>query len=135
MASSLVIATSISIYDLISLEKTELYIKALVVVFGSLIVWLTVTFLTAPEPDSVLEKFYKRVKPGGFWPKRIVPTKDRFAIWSITAWIGGVMAIYGGMFLVGSIILNKSTSILTTTIAMLVGTVMLVTALKKQKIF
>src|SRR6185312_471359 len=28
-------------------------------------VWLTVTFLTPPEPDPVLDRFYRKVRPGG----------------------------------------------------------------------
>src|SRR5687767_7175800 len=37
----------------------------LVTVAVSTIVWLSVTFLTKPEPDAVLDAFYRRVRPGG----------------------------------------------------------------------
>jgi hypothetical protein len=37
----------------------------IVTVLVSTVVWLTVTFMTSPEPDSILESFYTRVRPGG----------------------------------------------------------------------
>jgi len=37
----------------------------LVTVAVSTVVWLGVTFATKPEPDRVLESFYRRVRPGG----------------------------------------------------------------------
>jgi Na+/proline symporter len=39
--------------------------------FGTLAIWLPVMLLTAPERPEVLEGFYRRVRPGGFWgPQR-----------------------------------------------------------------
>ncbi len=37
----------------------------------STIVWLTVTFMTKPEPDEKLDSFYLRVRPGGFGWARV----------------------------------------------------------------
>src|SRR5437879_6406346 len=37
----------------------------LVTVAGSTIVWVVTTFSTAPEPDRILQSFYRRVRPGG----------------------------------------------------------------------
>ena len=37
----------------------------LVTVVVSTLVWLSVTFLTRPEPDEKLRAFYERVRPGG----------------------------------------------------------------------
>ena len=36
-----------------------------VTVVVSTLVWLSVTFLTRPEPDEKLRAFYERVRPGG----------------------------------------------------------------------
>ncbi|MGK0310314.1 MAG: Na+/proline symporter [Lentimonas sp.] len=38
------------------------------------IVWVIVTFLTPPEKEEVLIKFYKRIKPGGWW--KDIPSKS-----------------------------------------------------------
>jgi solute:Na+ symporter, SSS family len=43
----------------------------LITVAITTVVWLTVTFMTAPEPDTVLQSFYKRVRPGGRGWRRI----------------------------------------------------------------
>src|SRR5262245_45456496 len=37
----------------------------IIVVAITTVVWLTVTFMTKPEPAPVLEAFYRRVRPGG----------------------------------------------------------------------
>src|SRR6266849_7894437 len=37
----------------------------LITVAVSTVVWLSVTYMTAPVPDDVLEAFYRRVRPGG----------------------------------------------------------------------
>jgi len=38
---------------------------ALLVATGSLVVWLLVTWLTAPEPAATLQSFYRRIRPAG----------------------------------------------------------------------
>jgi Na+/proline symporter len=43
----------------------------LVTVGVSTVVWLSVTYLTKPEPEEVLESFYRRVRPGGPGWRRI----------------------------------------------------------------
>src|SRR3954467_319631 len=40
-------------------------VTMLVTVVISTVVWLAVTFMTAPEPDATLDAFYLRVRPGG----------------------------------------------------------------------
>ena len=46
----------------------------LITVAVSTVVWLSVTFLTKPEPDARLEAFYQRVRPGGPGWRRISET-------------------------------------------------------------
>jgi Na+/proline symporter len=73
-------------------------------------VWVTVTFLTPPEPDEVLEAFYRRVRPGGpGWAR--VSTRLGLGRESIpggatawTNWIAGIIAVYGTLFGIGKII-------------------------------
>jgi Na+/proline symporter len=73
-------------------------------------VWLTVTFLTKPEPDAVLERFYRRVRPGGpGWAR--VSEKAGFGRESIpggalawTNWIAGIVAVYSSLFGIGRLV-------------------------------
>jgi hypothetical protein len=74
------------------------------------VVWVAVTFLTAPEPDSMLESFYRRVRPGGPGWARVsrrlgVGTESipgGKSAW--TNWIAGIVAVYGTLFGTGKII-------------------------------
>jgi len=82
----------------------------LVTVACSTVVWLTVTLLTKPEPDAVLESFYRRVRPGGpGWAKvseRLgfgrEPIPGGALAW--TNWIAGIIAVYTTLFGIGKIV-------------------------------
>jgi len=74
------------------------------------VVWISVTFLTAPEPQAVLEAFYMRVRPGGPGWARISGALGlgRESIpggagaWG--NWLAGIVAVYGTLFGTGKII-------------------------------
>ena len=74
------------------------------------VVWVSVTFLTAPEPQAVLEAFYTRVRPGGPGWARISGALGlgRESIpggagaWG--NWLAGIVAVYGTLFGTGKII-------------------------------
>jgi solute:Na+ symporter, SSS family len=88
----------------------------LVTVAVSTVVWLVVTFATRPEPDAVLDAFYRRVRPGGpGW--RTVSTRLGFGRESIpggalawTNWIAGIIAVYGTLFGIGKLVFGQLTS-------------------------
>jgi Na+/proline symporter len=90
----------------------------------STIIWVSVTFLTAPEPESKLESFYQRVRPGGPGWRRI---SDRLGYggesipggalaW--TNWLAGIVAVYASLFGIGKLIFGQ----------MMTGLIMLVVA-------
>jgi SSS family solute:Na+ symporter len=84
----------------------------LVTVAVSTVVWLGVTFATKPEPDRVLESFYRRVRPGGpGWA--VVSERAGFGRESIpggalawTNWIAGIVAVYASLFGIGKLVLG-----------------------------
>jgi len=84
----------------------------LVTVAISTVVWLSVTFATAPEPDATLQSFYRRVRPGGpGWAK--VSERAGYGREGIpggalawTNWIAGIVAVYSTLFGIGKIILG-----------------------------
>jgi Na+/proline symporter len=88
----------------------------LVTVAVSTVVWLTVTFLTRPEPDAVLDAFYRRVRPGGpGW--RTVSARLGFGRETIpggalawTNWIAGVVAVYSTLFGIGKVVFGDLSS-------------------------
>ena len=82
----------------------------LVTVACSTLVWLTVTFLTRPEPDAVLDAFYRRVRPGGPGWARVSarlgfgrePIPGGALAW--TNWVAGIVAVYATLFGIGKVI-------------------------------
>ena len=86
----------------------------LITVAISTVVWLTVTFMTSPEPDAKLDEFYKRVRPGGpGW--RVVSERLGYGRETIpggalawTNWLAGVIAVYGSLFGIGKIIFGET---------------------------
>jgi SSS family solute:Na+ symporter len=86
----------------------------LITVAVTTIVWIGATFLTQPEPASVLESFYERVRPGG--PGWLAvssklgygrePIPGGALAW--TNWLAGIVAVYAALFGVGKIIFGEA---------------------------
>ena len=76
--------------------------------------WLTVTFLTKPEPDEKLAEFYKRVRPGGPGWRRVA---ERLGLgqepipggWtSLLNWGLGILLVYAALFGIGQIVFGRT---------------------------
>ncbi len=82
--------------------------RVFIIVPSSIAIWMTVTFLTSPEPEANLVRFYNLVSPGGFWkPIRHLINTDKKTIlgWNfLTNWLSGIALIYGMTFGIGKII-------------------------------
>ncbi|MDE0394691.1 MAG: Na+:solute symporter [Gammaproteobacteria bacterium] len=82
----------------------------IVTVACSTAAWLAVTFLTRPEPDEVLEGFYRRVRPGGAgWStvsRRLGFGREEIEGGTLnwTNWVAGVVAVYTALFGTGKLI-------------------------------
>jgi solute:Na+ symporter, SSS family len=89
--------------------STKDYAIAMLVTVGiTTAVWLTVTFVTSPESDAVLDRFYRKVRPGGpGWrpvSQRLGFGDDRIpgGALSWVNWIAGVTAVFTALFGVGA---------------------------------
>jgi Na+/proline symporter len=85
----------------------------LATVASSTVVWLVVTFATAPEDDRILEAFYRRVRPGGRGWRRIAgnlglgeESVDGGPL-NWTNWVAGVVCVYTALFGVGRIVFGE----------------------------
>ena len=85
----------------------------IVTVAVTTVVWLAVTFLTAPEPQEVLVSFYRRTRPSasGWRPiaalaPEIKPSPD--GLTSLADWVAGCMLIYGVLFGTGKLLLHET---------------------------
>ncbi len=86
--------------------------KVLILVPFTLVVWLTATFLTQPEPIARLSGFYRRVRPGGAWgPVAAACPEVRCdgLSWGIVGvWLAGVVMVYGILFGIGKLVLGST---------------------------
>jgi Na+/proline symporter len=80
-----------------------------VTAFGTALIWLTVMFLTPPERDEVLERFYLRARPGGpGWRRQqeqtgVAPAQNLARdLWSV---LFGTGLLFGTMFAIGGALL------------------------------
>jgi hypothetical protein len=73
------------------------------------VVWLAVTYLTAPEPAASLRTFYWRVRPGGPGWTAIVPTAgvDVALGVGLVQWALGCAVVYLGLFGIGGLVLGR----------------------------
>ena len=77
------------------------------------VTWVVTTFVTSPEPDSKLDAFYRRVRPGGPGWRRVAERLGygRESIpggalaW--TNWIAGIIAVYSTLFGLGKLVFGQ----------------------------
>jgi SSS family solute:Na+ symporter len=93
-------------------EPREFAHLVLITVAVTSAVWLTVTFLTRPEPNEVLLAFYRRVRPSAaLWgpiarkATDVVPRRE--GIFNLVDWLCGVAMIYAFLFGAGKIIFGQ----------------------------
>jgi len=71
--------------------------------------WLIVTFLTKPESTEHLEKFYEKVRPGGWWGPVKRPPFDAGSGWklNIVGVLLGCFSVYAMLLGVGEMLIGK----------------------------
>ena len=121
------------------------YLKFPFVVVFSTVIWLLVTFLTAPETDKVLFAFYTKTQPGGpGWEKivtrakkakvSIIKTTEKWSVPNgILAMVLGCVLIYSCMFAIGNYIYGEYTLAISLTGVVLVFSFLLLKIWKKIK--
>jgi len=112
MAASFVTSVSLQVagLDLGDTASGDYALTMLITVAVTTVVWLTVTFLTAPESDATLDRFYRRVRPGGSGWRRVSQRlgygRDTIpgGALSWVNWMAGVAAVYAAVFAVGAVL-------------------------------
>ena len=85
--------------------------RLLITVAVTTVVWLAVTFVTKPEAEATLTRFYERVRPaGGGWGPiaQLVPggSEDNLGI-ALVDWVAGLGLVYGTLFGIGRLVLGE----------------------------
>jgi Na+/proline symporter len=85
---------------------------ALTTTLATTIVWFIVTLATGPEPDEMLDKFYRKVRPDvrGWGPVAartpdVQPNRDLGS--NLVAWILGCAMVYLALFGAGKVIFRE----------------------------
>jgi Na+/proline symporter len=73
------------------------------------VVWLVVTYATAPEPVTMLRAFYARVHPGGPGWRAVVPEAEREGRLGpgLVQWAVGCLVVYLWLFGIGDVVLGR----------------------------
>jgi hypothetical protein len=99
-------------FGLSEADPREFAYIVLITVGVTTVVWLSVTFLTKPEPNHTLLAFYRRVRPSAaLWgpiareATDVVPQRD--GLFNLLDWLSGVLMIYAFLFGAGKIIFGE----------------------------
>ena len=106
--------TSIFLQSVLGMDtaNADVFARVMLITVGiSSAVWITVTFLTQPESEETLLRFYRKVRPGGKLWKPIsnkAPNviTDKGLSWDFLDWAVGIVLIYTALFGAGKIILG-----------------------------
>jgi Na+/proline symporter len=112
MATSFIVSLALqrAHFDSANTSNADYAIAMLITVGITTAVWLGVTLLTPPESPETLDRFYRRVRPGGAgW--RGVAARLGFGndpipggVLSWINWVAGVVAVYSAVFSVGAMV-------------------------------
>jgi Na+/proline symporter len=113
MISAFVVSTSLEKWVHFNGDDSVVFAKkALITAGATTLVWLLATYITKPESDELLLKFYRRVRPSVYgWQHiaklapEIPPVKDIGA--STVDWIIGCALVYCAMFSIGNLVLHE----------------------------
>jgi SSS family solute:Na+ symporter len=109
-------ATSFALQKFFGFDSDDpiLFAHMIVITVGvTTAVWLVTTFLTAPESEAALLRFYRKVRPSpvGWRPvARIAPEvpESHDLGWNLLDWLCGCVMIYSALFGIGKIVLDET---------------------------
>lgn len=116
MATALVVSVVLRWVAPLSATGLVLFAEsALITTLATTLVWVVVTLLTKPEPDEVLVRFYRKVRPhvSGWRPiarlaPDVRPTRDLGR--NLTCWILGCAMVYAALFGIGKLCFGQTLS-------------------------
>ncbi len=74
------------------------------------LIWLAVTLLTAPEPETKLQSFYDLVRPPALGWRRFAPAEALAAHtlgWNTLHWVLGFTSVYATLFGIGNLLFHR----------------------------
>ena len=87
-------------------------VRAVVILVTCTLVWLIVIHFTSPERDDVLDRFHRRVRPGGWWApvaaRTGVVSEDPGAGRMWTGFGFGALFVYGSLLGIGCLLTGRA---------------------------
>jgi SSS family solute:Na+ symporter len=114
MACSLLVTLALTRWQPFSGNESLVFAKsALTTTLITSAVWIAVTFLTSAEPDDVLLRFYRLVRPDVRGWKRVAAfapeiVQHRDIGWNLGAWALGCVMVYSCLFGTGKLLLHQT---------------------------
>ena len=107
MSTPMIAYGVLSRFTAIQFPETLFYIVGITTV-----VWILVTYMTAPVPEATLKEFYRRVHPGGIgWRPvaRLLPDVQGDAGFAglFLDWLAGIVLVYAMLFGIGKLIFGE----------------------------
>ncbi|WP_288370214.1 sodium:solute symporter family protein [uncultured Algoriphagus sp.] len=143
MAISFVVAIFFEVINpnlgLIDIPENQAYLKLVYSVSITTLGWLLVTFLTQPEKDEILLKFYRKVHPAAFGWKKVLDRypEEKQDMGQLPKEIGlmliGSIMIYSALFATGFWIYGESLNGTIATIISLVCGAVVIASWKKLR--
>ena len=91
------------------------FLRAFFILLVGSALWVGVAYLTPPDPDDHLERFYRKVRPGGWWgpiaarcadvPTDLMPAWRRWLGWG-----AGLVFLYGCVAGIGHVLTGRAAS-------------------------
>ena len=87
-------------------------IRAVIILVACTALWLAVVLATRPEADDVLDGFYRRVRPGGWWHRVAnrtgTATADPPATRMWPGFLLGALFVYAGLLGAGYVLTGRA---------------------------
>jgi Na+/proline symporter len=116
--------------------KVEFPVSFFITVGGTTIAWLIVTFVTKPTDREVLQKFYKKVRPQGWWkPLETQTRSSQKTVYLFGAWISSIVFVYAILFAIGKWIFAQWQQLAILFVIIIISFLALMFFVKKAEVF
>jgi SSS family solute:Na+ symporter len=113
LAISAVVGSGLYVFDVIPGDDPNATAKRLLItVVITTVGWLVATFVTQPETEATLVRFYERVRPSGAGWQRIrrvaapAAPGDSLGV-ALIDWFAGLVLVFGTLFGIGKFVLDE----------------------------
>jgi solute:Na+ symporter, SSS family len=115
MAAALFVSLGLQAFSIFDASTPKGFAQTILTTVGvTTLVWVAVTFATAPEPAEKLASFYRRVRPAGPGWRPVarqtgLPERRAEILPNLLNWVLGVVLVYSVLFGIGEIIFGGMT--------------------------